>query len=271
MYWGTKNISFATLNICAIPLVTKSIKSRFNRFVSAIDSFPNTHGERPLIISLQEFYATGPLKMLNFLLNGYHMALSGVRGLFFHRAGLVTLSLLPIIRSQYVPFENQGSGWFQLSDKFAGKGFLVTETSQFIHINVHLTADYSDLHEIKNGKQNLQTQRSQVRQLLSYIKNINSDKTVILTGDMNFTPDSDLYNEIICFFEDISSGVPDTWALKRNQHRIASTQFTDVPSAKLDYIFHTKGHRIADGFTSKLFDDENSYISDHSMLIASSH
>jgi endonuclease/exonuclease/phosphatase (EEP) superfamily protein YafD len=198
VHWGTKHISsfsVATLNICAIPLITKKIKSRFNNFLSAISH------HTPQFVSIQEAYAPGPLKMLcrTLALSQYQTAYSGLRWLF-HRGGLATFSLSPIIESKYFPFKNQGKLLSaQFSDRIAGKGFLFTKTASVYHINTHLTADYSDSKDIKNTLNTLETQKSQLSQILNFVSKL-SGMPIILTGDFNFTPESILYREILSAF-----------------------------------------------------------------------
>lgn len=257
VYWGTKNISslsVATLNICAIPFITKKIKSRFNQFLSAISH------HTPQFISIQEAYAPGPLKMLGRALSlfQYETAYSGLRWLF-HRGGLATFSKDPILQFQYHPFKNQGKFLSaQLSDRIAGKGFLFTETDHTYHINTHLTADYADNAE--------ETQKSQLFQILNFVAKL-SGKKIILTGDFNFTPGSSLYQVVSQTFHDMSHSIDETWSLKRNQHRFAGTQFTSIPGAKLDYVFHSKEHLFEDQFDANLFEDSQAVLSDHRLLM----
>jgi len=279
VYWGTKNISgiekIATANICSIPFITRNNLFRSNLLGSAINQLS------PQLATFQEAYDTGSIRNLRQSLPQYQFALSGSEDIF-NRGGLVTISRKPILRSFYIPFKKQGAVFSrrtllspQLSDRFAGKGYLVIETESVIVINVHFTALYLKSKSLETLKA-LDTQRSQLFELIEFVQKL-SGKLVILMGDLNFSPNTDLYMETTKYFLDLTHSIPETWYSGRNQHRLASTQFTGILQDKLDYILvsHSKGLQFIKNMFEKikvsLFNDETGVLSDHKMVLATKH
>jgi endonuclease/exonuclease/phosphatase family metal-dependent hydrolase len=270
LMWGTKNISgietLATVNICAIPFLTKNNVFRSGLAASAIDKVSSK------FVAVQEAFDTGVTRNLRRLLPHYHKVQSGRESLL-NRGGLMTLSKDPIIRWQYTPFKDQGS-WrtMQLTDRIGGKGFLVIETKDAFVVNAHFTALY-----LKEKSQEtfeaLNTQRAQLLQTKKFIRTSLKGKLVVFMGDLNFPPRTDLYEETTRHFMDLTHGIPGTWSSKRNQHRGSSPK--EIAEDKLDYIlvYHSKGLKFIRNMFEKikvsLFDDESAVLSDHHMVLAS--
>ena len=124
------------------------------------------------------------------------------------RGGLLTLSRLPVVKHNYVPFVEQGR-WMHLEimDRMLDKGILVTHYDidglPIIVINTHIMANYAADYA-RTGRPALR-QQSQLRQLADDIQAMPSDALVMLVGDFNLPRGSWLYEE---FLE--ASGMEDT-------------------------------------------------------------
>jgi len=124
------------------------------------------------------------------------------------RGGLLTLSRLPVVRHNYVPFVEQGR-WMHLEimDRMLDKGILVTHYDidglPIIVVNTHIMANYAADYG-RTGTPALR-QQSQLRQLADDIQAMPSDALVMLVGDFNLPRGSWLYEE---FLE--ASGMEDT-------------------------------------------------------------
>lgn len=270
MYWGTKNISgietLATVNICAIPILTKNNLFRSGLAASAINKVS------PKFVAVQEAFDTGVTRNLRRLLPHYHKVQSGRESLL-NRGGLMTLSKDPILRWLYTPFKDQGK-WrsMQVTDRIGGKGFLVIETKDAFVVNAHFTALYG-----LETFESLKTQRLQLFQTIKFIQNLRG-KLVFFMGDLNFSPKTDLYGEARKHFLDLTTGISGTWSSLRKQHRsISKSEGLDILEEKLDYIwvFHSMGLQFIKSMFKKikasLFDDETGILSDHKMVLATKH
>ncbi|MCC6457023.1 MAG: endonuclease/exonuclease/phosphatase family protein [Caldilineaceae bacterium] len=190
------------------------------------------------------------------------------------RGGLLTLSRLPVVTHNYIPFVEQGR-WYhlELMDRLLEKGLLVTHYEvaglPLIIANTHIIANYAADYG-RTGRPALR-QQSQLRQLATVIKALPAEALVVLVGDFNLPRGSWLYQE---FLE--ASGMEDTMS---GDQRPTYRPLPGVPAhyaLPIDFVFvrHPQNRTIS--VTSNLCMDQpvhlvgnyRNFLSDHLGIIS---
>lgn len=190
------------------------------------------------------------------------------------RGGLLTLSRLPVVEHQYIPFTEQGR-WIHLEimDRLLEKGILLTHYEvdglPIIVANTHIIANYAADYG-REGRPALR-QRLQLRQLAADIQALPSEALVMLVGDFNLPRGSWLYDE---FLEE--SGMQDTLA---GDVRPTYRPLPGVPShyaLPIDFVFVRQPRNRQVICTSDLCLDQpvrlvggyHNFLSDHLGIIS---
>jgi endonuclease/exonuclease/phosphatase (EEP) superfamily protein YafD len=190
------------------------------------------------------------------------------------RGGLLTLSRLPVVTHNYVPFEEQGR-WYhlELMDRLLDKGLLTTQYDYaglpLVVVNTHIIANYAADYG-RQGRPALR-QQSQLRQLATVIAALPKEALVVLVGDFNLPRGSWLYEE---FLE--TSGMEDTLS---GDHRPTYRPLPGVPShyaLPIDFVFVRRPSHLPITCASSLCLDQpvplvggyRNFLSDHLGIIS---
>jgi endonuclease/exonuclease/phosphatase family metal-dependent hydrolase len=190
------------------------------------------------------------------------------------RGGLLTLSRLPVVTHNYIPFVEQGR-WYhlELMDRLLEKGLLVTHYEvaglPLIIANTHIIANYAADYG-RTGRPALR-QQSQLRQLATVIRALPAEALVVLVGDFNLPRGSWLYQE---FLE--ASGMEDTMS---GDQRPTYRPLPGVPAhyaLPIDFVFVRRPQNRTISYTSNLCMDQpvhlvgnyRNFLSDHLGIIS---
>jgi endonuclease/exonuclease/phosphatase (EEP) superfamily protein YafD len=185
------------------------------------------------------------------------------------RGGLLTLSRLPVVTHNYIPFVEQGR-WYhlELMDRLLNKGLLVTHYEvaglPIIIANTHIIANYAADYG-RTGRPALR-QQAQLRELATAINTLPAEALVVLVGDFNLPRGSWLYEE---FLE--ASGMEDTLS---GDHRPTYRPLPGVPAhyaLPIDFVFVRRPQHLQIAYTSNLCLDHpvqlvgnyRNFLSDH--------
>jgi exonuclease III len=192
-----RSISFMTFNVQGVPSQSNATLRRLEIVAEKLNLVDVD------IINIQEIFTTKQLDLLKFAMTNFPFC-SFSKGLIGPKGGLVTISKIPFIREEYYPFSLVDLFKAKLFKVFrknllSGKGILVTETvGGYTILNTHLIANpKNDWHSL-NDFLFYRRQFSRIRQI---IKIQNNEKVVIVSGDLNIPKNSDLYFEMLKFFE----------------------------------------------------------------------
>jgi endonuclease/exonuclease/phosphatase (EEP) superfamily protein YafD len=189
------------------------------------------------------------------------------------RGGLLTLSQLPVVRHDFVSYEEQGRWYhFEIMDRMLDKGILATHYEidglPVIAFNTHILANYAADYG-RQGRPALR-QSSQLRQLAMAIQALPPEALVILVGDFNLPRGSWLYDEFLQ-----ASGMEDTLA---GDPRPTYRPLPGVPShyaLPIDFVFVRRPQGLPITWSSNLCLDKpvhlvgaySNFLSDHLGII----
>jgi len=115
-----------------------------------------------------------------------------VTGSTKERNGLALLSNYLLTETKVVIFDKNYSGFFDFFRKIFGvkKGYLVSTRRMGAAGKIHFVTTH--MHHMNEG-----VRESQLNQLLEYLKSIPQDESIVLAGDLNFEPNTKLYNRLL--------------------------------------------------------------------------
>jgi endonuclease/exonuclease/phosphatase family metal-dependent hydrolase len=191
--------------------------------------------------------------------------------------GLVTVSRLPYIHHEFLPFPNRGK-WYSIgvADWALRKGVLLAsldvEGLKVIVLNTHMHANYAGKWTKEGMFAGIQS--DQVNYLAELARAQPEDALVIICGDFNFPRDTFLYEEL----SNISGFVDPLKDDPRPTYRPVSF-LASKWSVTLDFIFYRKPDKIAIDISADIFPVENSkarnspsrFLSDHCALQLTAH
>jgi exonuclease III len=200
------NLSIYTHNICWTQSKTNHI-----RIAEKIQTL------EPDIVCLQEVVFQNQCEIFN--LPKYHKSIAASSGERIVKGGLAIFSKKEPLSVNFIKFEKQGKLFGQqLAERQLEKGFLIVEFADYIIINTHLVADHSD----KWTEKSLKHTTDQCNQMLKFIFEMKSTKQIIITGDLNFIPNTKSYESLAKVgLNDLTNKIPYTFITKK---------------VKLDYI-----------------------------------
>lgn len=181
------------------------------------------------VVLLQEVVTKGYRRWLEKFLHSLGYTCFSEEGAWFTRGGLLTAVRGTIISSMFTPFAAQGS-WVGLvrGDRLLGKGYHTLRVSIgdkfFTIINTHLLAHYGVWRRLAKNKHLV----AQANELTEHVAQLDQQCEVIVGGDLNFSPDTTLYQNFIS-----RTKLVDTMAFKTVRNRWA-TYTVQV----LDYIMY---------------------------------
>lgn len=114
------------------------------------------------------------------------------------KGGLVTLSRLPVVDTEYHVFQERGSvASLHATERHQAKGVLKTVVrladQEVVILNTHLAANYTATWSYTNPY--AKVERRQLRELAEIVRDIPSDTLVVVSGDFNVPRGSWLYHE----------------------------------------------------------------------------
>lgn len=188
----------------------------------------------PHVACMQEVHTHGARRLLEQATDRFPYAIHA-----FRRGrplgGLLTLSQLPFVRTEFLPYHEQGP-WYTLNlmDKLLYKGMLVAELryagARVIVVNTHLIANYGGKWERHHVA--AQIQQVQLQQLAETVRDLPAGAMVLVMGDFNIPRRSWLYEEFVA-----RSGLTDTMA---DDARATFRPLPGVPARfaqPIDFIF----------------------------------
>ncbi len=250
-----------TQNCFESPLSTNR-HLRLNILVDSIIS------QNPDIVFLQEIIFSKTAHRISKIFNqqGYSTYFSP--GSILNRGGLFTASKLPFQNFKFIPYQNQGQILsLQLTDRTIQKAFqsftLKLGLQEINLINTHLLSVY------RNSDSETSQLNSQLSELIVQISNL---ENLILSGDLNFSPDSKFYEQLInqCHLSDSSNQDDLITVSPKNTNR--SGFYKNSQNEKLDYTLVS--HSLSKNISSKLIFDKpyqignkKQHLSDHFGLL----
>jgi endonuclease/exonuclease/phosphatase (EEP) superfamily protein YafD len=189
------------------------------------------------------------------------------------RGGLLTLSRLPVVKHDFVSYQEQGR-WYHLEimDRMLDKGMLATyyevAGQLVVALNTHIMANYAADYGRK-GRPALR-QLSQLHQLAKAIQSLPKEAFIILVGDFNLPRGSWLYEEFLEF-----SGLEDTLSGdKRPTYRPLPGVSANY-ALPIDFVFVRRPPNVEMTWNSNLCLDRqvhlvgkyNNFLSDHLGII----
>jgi len=254
---GFKVMSY---NIWGLPVPIKLKHPGIARIAQALPYY------NPDVVAFQETFTKradilAHVKEYPFVSYGPHVK----KGITFLSSGLLTISKYPIVKTQSMVYSHCTS-----FDCFASKGVLLTT---ILHPQ-YGEIDFYNTHT--NAGKSKKVKWSQLAELLLFIQKTNQGNPIILSGDMNITPDTGFYSFLQSTF------LADGHELYVQDHPELSPElkssFTHVSKKalskklikkKIDYIWTDDRHMLYPINTQVVFDgshDENKY-SDHFALM----
>ena len=115
------------------------------------------------------------------------------------KGGLLTLARIPIIKKQFIPYEERGL-WYtpMIMDKLLYKGMLVTilewESIPVVIVNTHLLANY--VGDWRRGMY-ARIEARQLQQLAELVRSQAPQALIIVAGDFNIPRGSSLYKDFM--------------------------------------------------------------------------
>lgn len=116
------------------------------------------------------------------------------------KGGLVTLSRLPILDTNYNAFRERGrAASLHAAERFQGKGVLQASLRllgrKVVILNTHLAANYSA--QWSYGNAYARVERAQLREVAEIVQAMPAEALVIVAGDLNVPRGSWLYTEFL--------------------------------------------------------------------------
>lgn len=195
------SLSILSWNVHATPLSLRK-GDRLARVVTKILE------QRPDVVLLQELWTFEDARQLIRKLGKTYSA-AGVqpRGMLIRKSGLLTLlrrqSGWSIQQASFHEFEAEASDWiFWEADGLGGKGIhridIERKGARVVILNTHLQSEY--------GKTKYKEVRTrQLQELRSMAEGVPLRFAVIAAGDLNTSPDEDLYTRLVAYWHDLGA------------------------------------------------------------------
>ncbi len=116
------------------------------------------------------------------------------------KGGLVTLSRLPIVETNYYAFRERGrTASLHAAERYQGKGVLSTAMDvagqRIVVLNTHLAANYSARWSYTNPY--AKVERAQLHEIADLLRDVPTTAVVLVAGDFNVPRGSWLYDEFL--------------------------------------------------------------------------
>jgi endonuclease/exonuclease/phosphatase family metal-dependent hydrolase len=256
-----KKITLLSLNCFDISLFRFSSRQpRLSKLIQEIIRLS------PDVICLQEITFRDTLRKFRMLLekSGYYVSTNNTSNQLLNPGGFITASRMPIIRAQFYRYKQQGS-WLSLDlfERLSVKGFQHIEIKpqkiDSIHIiNTHLHCPFGNFFTTKASNVAV-SQYNQIRATYPLTHR------TILTGDINYLPNNDLYQKIIGILTDpLYNSDLETISPKNTNRNNWSKS-----NGRIDYTFisrdmsKTVSQKIVFQHPVKLDNGEYHHLSDH--------
>ncbi|MFH2202456.1 MAG: endonuclease/exonuclease/phosphatase family protein [Elusimicrobiota bacterium] len=231
-----------TFNCCALPVLTGDIPARLRRLGRELVVLA------PDLILLQEVFLARHLRLLKQALSSWPYSFFGPRTLRRHAGGLAIFSRYPLTGAKFFLYREQGS-WIRYSAlaKFSGKGYMAARLhhpsgADFKLVHTHMLADYRRPTKTGAGRRDPYQvfQHGQIEELRAFIGGMDRSEPVLLAGDFNLTPASDMMRRFLqrTGLGDSMAGVRTPSIIGRKYYRVP---FNRAPEKRLDYILHRGG------------------------------
>ncbi len=228
-----------TYNCCALPLLSGDISERLKLLAEKIVEM------NPELVLLQEVYMRRHLKLLERRLEAWPHRFASRRSLTRFGGGLAVFSKRPFAKADYIQFKEQGSLLrYSFLARLSRKGFFslaVDDGEKTFHlIATHTIADYRL--SVRNGAGSRRDpyplyQKRQFEQLSAYLKGLGTARPVIVCGDLNTTPRSEILRDFLIRtgLRDSMENEPGPSVISKPYYRIP---YNPAPQKRLDYILH---------------------------------